>query len=67
MTLGTMYTGSCFLLANVYSSPNLHDKFAVRYTNTFMSVFPHATRQVLALNFDAWAGTQEPSRPTSPM
>ncbi len=42
------------VVANVISSPALADKFSVRYSNTFASVFPVHTRQVIG-NFNGWS------------
>ncbi len=44
------------VIANVHTLPNMGDRFSVRYSNTFLSVFPHATRQLFA-PYNAWAGT----------
>jgi len=44
------------VIANVISNPTFADKFSVRYTNTFASVFPVYTRQVIG-DFNAWADT----------
>jgi len=46
------------VLANVISNPNLADKFSQRYNNTFASVFPSYTRQIVG-NFEAWASPQQ--------
>ncbi len=40
------------VVANVISSPAMKDKFSVRYANTFASVFPAHTRQVI--NYFDW-------------
>ncbi len=41
------------IVMNVISSPTFSDKFTVRYYNTFASVFPVFTRQVVQLRNDA--------------
>lgn len=41
------------IVTNVISSPSFSDKFTVRYYNTFASVFPVFTRQVVQLRNDA--------------
>ena len=42
--------------ANIISSPDFRDAFTVRYNNTFASVFPAYTRQVIG-EFTPWADT----------
>jgi hypothetical protein len=41
------------VVANIISSPDFRDKFTVRYDNTFTSVFPVHTRQVVT-SFNPW-------------
>lgn len=41
------------VLANVISSPAYDDKFTVRYNNTFASVFPTYSRQIIG-KFNPW-------------
>lgn len=41
------------VLVNVLSSPTFNERFTVRYHNTFASVFPQFSRQVLG-DFNAW-------------
>lgn len=42
------------VIANVISSPSFNDRFTQRYHNTFASVFPQFTRQVID-GFNGWA------------
>lgn len=42
------------VVVNQIMSPDFHDRFGVRYNNTFASVFPVYTRQVLG-DFNPWA------------
>jgi hypothetical protein len=44
------------VIANIVMSPAFRDKFSVRYNNTFASVFPSYTRQVMD-DFAPWPGT----------
>jgi len=42
------------VVANIISNPSFRDKFSVRYNNTFASVFPLYSRQIIK-TFDPWA------------
>lgn len=42
------------IVANVISQPTLSDDFSVRYSNTFASVFPVHSRQIIGA-FDPWS------------
>jgi len=44
---------NAIVVVNVISSPSFADKFTVRYYNTFASVFPVFTRQIVQLHNDA--------------
>lgn len=41
------------VIANVISTPAFEDRFTIRYDNTFSSVFPKHTRQIID-KFDPW-------------
>jgi hypothetical protein len=41
------------LIANIISSPTFQDRFSVRYHNTFASVFPIFSRQII-VDYDGW-------------
>lgn len=41
------------VVANVVASPTFADRFTVRYTNTFASVFPHFRQQMMQ-SFNPW-------------
>ncbi len=45
------------VVANVIASPAFADRFTRRYTNSFMKVFPHYSRQIIG-DFNAWGGKQ---------
>jgi MFS family permease len=47
------------VVANVISSPTFNERFTVRYSNTFASVFPQFTRQVIG-DFNAWDMGKDP-------
>ena len=52
------------VLANIIGSPTMQDKFTVRYSNTFASVFPTYSRQIIQ-SFDPWlneATQKDPKR-----
>jgi hypothetical protein len=44
--------------ANAISSPDFRDKFSVRYYNSFASVFPHCSRQIIQ-KFHSWNNTRK--------
>jgi spermidine synthase len=48
------------ILANIVTMPNLSDKFSIRVDNTFRSVFPNITRQVMG-GFMPWAEKPAPA------
>lgn len=50
---------SGILIANIICSPTFSDTFTVRYHNTFSSVFPTSTRQIIALP-DPWNDMETP-------
>jgi len=46
------------LVINMIASPDFRDKFSVRYDNTFASVFPNYSRQIIT-DFSPWADTSD--------
>lgn len=46
------------LIANAIMSPTFQDKFSVRYHNTFASVFPLFTRQIVS-TYDPWTPSDD--------
>ncbi len=42
------------LAVNFVVSPSFRDKFSVRLDNTFRSVFPHYTRQIIQEGYNGW-------------
>ena len=46
------------LAANIIMTPDFRDKFSVRYDNTFASVFPNYSRQIVS-DFSPWEDTND--------
>ena len=53
------------VVANVISDPSYSDKFSYRYANTFASVFPQYTRQIIG-DFLPWPDARKDTKPTTP-
>jgi SAM-dependent methyltransferase len=47
------------VVANIISNPTFDERFTVRYHNTFASVFPQFTRQVIG-DFNGWEDEKDP-------
>jgi spermidine synthase len=53
-------TDDGIILANIVTTPNFRDRFSIKIDNTFRSVFPNITRQVIG-GFVPWAEKHAPA------